>query len=388
MSRRSKGSRKQEVEEKLVQLDSDEEPLAPVVVRARPAGKKSTFYPIEVPSDSLHHDKIQGKRLNKEGKEVKGPTIIKAFSNISYNAGDTEPIFKFGRFNPEQELTQTELKNYDDYLQYHHKLAETDKLTIDRNITKAINSDDPPLVFLVVTASGVNHAILYILHEGKFYTVGFGYEETDQELTRRESHRARKAKVGLEKTMSIHHTFERLTGALYTADSVAPTPEQSAKLAWVGYLTPEIASRIQSTMDNAVAIKYMADEEHGSYYLSKKSYVILTNTYCEAAGFLRGGTLNCLVWAQQILGVALNCGVSGTPSKCTAVNQGEFDDISDALNQGDSKTRKIRLKSAIDSIQKRLLTHNICTRFTRELGLCGGSRRGRSIKNKTRRQRK
>jgi hypothetical protein len=173
----------------------------------------------------------------------------------------------------------------------------------------AVKSDDDkynnkPIVFLVVSPQ---HTIIYIIHSGKIYTVGFGYSG---EL--KDPHRSMN-KI----SYNLSSTFEPRIASLYTSDYLSPNDEQSAKIVWAGHLTTEHVTNIQRFLNMATEIHYnLKDFEH-NYALYPNTMINLNSEQVQYYGashiqILSPNTsieyYNCLTWAQHILNIDIDCG--------------------------------------------------------------------------------
>ena len=248
------------------------------------------------------------------------------------------------------------------------------QLLFNENIEIAVSDGEKVLIMLVVTPY---HAILYIIHSGKLYTVGFGYygPEEDKFLPNRLRNNNQNA---------IAHAIELRDGALYSADMVAPLEDHAGKIAWIDYLNMDMINRIKSDLNVAKRIIFEGTIQGQKYILSKYSTISLEKRYCEAAGFIgRDGSQNCIIWAKNILGVKLNCGLKGDPYSCKEVKPDEFEEFIEAY------TSYTNVDEVIKNIKKRL-TPGVCDSVS-SCAISGGKTRKRrknrqSKKSKTKRR--
>jgi len=249
--------------------------------------------------------------------------------------------------------------------------------------SRSVNDNEKPLVFLVTTKA---HAIIYILHEAKLYTCGYGYMGNLENIKNLIATSLRT--VPTEKTYNIAHTFEELRGAIYSTDHVAPTENIEAKIAWIGFLNIDIVNRIQDFLDATLKVVYNGKIMSPSKYsVSSNSILILNKSYYAAIGFVPGkDAYNCLVWAQKMLNINIDCGFFGYPGNCKPISVVQFKTLRENLNNRN-------LSQIIREIQSEIeLPKDICTKIGRIIGLCskinGGKRRNKTRRNtinKTRR---
>ncbi len=287
-------------------------------------------------------------------------TGIKNSKTPFFNMGDTLTMpFKLlcEGVNPEK-LKGTKLygsvkkikKNYNCFVSYdgrgqikeYHLNQPVTGLRVNKKLIDAVKRADKshdfldrPLVFIVT--NNVPHAILYIIHDKRVYSVGFGYNERPK----------------MEQTGSVishaSHAVERLCGSLYTPDYLMSGYEQESRIVWVGFLYNDMIDRIQAELNNTEKISYKTDNEGKIKY----SMIDATTRYCEGAGFIPTNMLsNCLKWASSIIGVKLNCGLIGNPKNCISITQDEYSDIIKNFNNPN-------LVTIIEDIQKRLLSESV-----------------------------
>jgi hypothetical protein len=249
----------------------------------------------------------------------------------------------------------------------------TQKPIVRQNIIEAANSPDitdRPIVMLVT--SGMPHAILYIFQGANLYTCGYGYSrEIGHNYTNLTSNLLIKAGQS-----DIAHTFEKMTGSIFTADAMVPSETHQAKISWVGFLDMEMVRRIQDFLNNTSIIIFSGKKEGRYNKVSNNAKLIVSNAYYAAAGILPSReSYNCLTWAQNILGVNVDCGILGNPRGCKGITQEQFTLLRENMNNAN-------FPQIISDIQKTLeAPSNICTRIGKAMGICGGSRR-RSKRNK------
>jgi hypothetical protein len=223
-----------------------------------------------------------------------------------------------------------------------------------------------PIVFLVVSPK-VPHAMIYVIHESQLYTIGFGYYGRRDWFS---------TKLLASRNTKLAHAIGTLKGALYSADFLMPKEDQPSFIAWVGFLDMNTVNRIEYLLNGTSVIIYSGTKDSGVYDVSNKCNLVVPQSYCEGAAFLRYGT-NCIEWAQSMLGIKIDCGFLGHPSDCKPITVEEWEDIKANMNNF------VNLKEIIGVVQKRLTRANICTRVAKKLGICGGmSRRRRKNKCK------
>ena len=254
-------------------------------------------------------------------------------------------------------------------------IKPNEKLTIRDELWEAVDTDDKPLVFLITTP--VPHAILYIIHESKVYTIGFGYYNVIDNKKAR-------ASINISSSITSH------MAALYTSDHLTPSVVQTATIAWVDFCTREMLERIQNFLNGATSIIYLlslkiddANKVKDPIVMPKSSTMITltndTSTYLEAADFFgHNKTFNCIKWSKYILGIEnrINCGISGSPKFCTSITDDEMKRLSSNMNSQ-------QLKTTVEIIQARLSSAvDIYSRFKRETGFLGGKTRKRRTNRK------
>ena len=338
------------------------------------------------------HLPLYGQRTNRAG-EVVNDYVAGAALTALHGTGPALPIFEYyttgfgmGKNLPDRlkasaiiEGAIVEGKTFE----YSYNIPLTKPITQLNQLLQAdldgLAKDSPvynrPLVFLV--ASGAPHAMIYIISGGKVFSVGFGFHgPSGQEKL--------PTKLAAAGQAGLAHSVEIINGALYSADYLMPTKNQSAKLAWVGFLTDDIIANIKKDLVQVTNIIYTGTIGSGmGYNVSYNCMLEFGQGYCEAAGFINRGTTNCILWAQSKLNINIDCGFSGNPKNCSPILQDEFADLVQNMNDGPE------LNNIVTAIQKRLTVGNICTLISRRLGLCGGrSSKRRKNKNKNKNKNK
>jgi hypothetical protein len=252
---------------------------------------------------------------------------------------------------------------------------------VRQNIREAAESSDitdRPIIMLVT--SGMPHAILYIFHEAKLYTCGYGYSS---EISHNFKNLTSDVLTKAGKT-DFARTFEKTTGAIFTADTMAPSETHEAKISWVGFLDKVMVDRIQDFLNNTLLIIFSGKKEGRYNKVSNNTKLIVSNAYYAAAGILPSReAYNCLTWAQNILGIKIDCGLIGSPRDCKGITEDQFNLLKQNMN-------KPELPQIISDIQETLTEpSNICTRIGKAMGICGGSRkRKRKGKGRSRKAKK
>ena len=222
---------------------------------------------------------------------------------------------------------------------------------------------DRPIIMLVT--SGMPHAIIYIFHEAKLYTCGYGYDDNESEYRNFTSEILTKSGM-----TDIAQIFKELRGAIYTADKLAPQENHEAKISWVGFLDTGMVNRIQDFLNNTLYIIFNGRKEGRYNKVSNTSKLLVSKSYYAPAYITRENeAYNCLTWAQKILGINIDCGLIGAPSSCISITEAQFELLKSNMNNRN-------LPQIIEQIQKTLVAPpNICTRIGRAMGMCGGSRK-------------
>lgn len=254
-------------------------------------------------------------------------------------------------------------------------------LKFSDDLKTSVREGNMPLVFLITTPI---HAMIYIIDGSNLYTLGYGFKGGPDEFPSLNKLSSLISKTGA--SSSIAHMFETIRGAIYTADFLMPSHKHEGKLSWVGFLDMDMIDRIQEFLDKTWFIIYNGKGYNGKNYMniSNETILVLDTKYLESAGFLKGNandiseqSFNCLVWAQKILNINIDCGFLGNPKNCKPISEEQFDSI---LNN----IQNVDLPDIIEEIQKDLeLPSNICSRVSRSLKRCLGISGG-----KTKRKRK
>ena len=333
----------------------------------------------------------EGTRVNKKGETVSAFLAENAIKSL-YN-GMQLPIFEDYPGIPMDEGYNNLAAKYKDEEQgfiisdtnpdLWFLIVETKKTQLPivrKNIVEAANSPDitdRPIVMLV--ASGMPHAILYIFQGQNLYTCGYGYSrEIEHNYINLTSNLLIKAGQS-----DIAHTFERMTGSIFTADAMVPSETHAAKISWVGFLDMEMVRRMQEFLNNTSIIIFSGKKEGRYNKISNNTKLIVSDSYYAAAGILPSReSYNCLTWAQNILGVNIDCGILGNPKSCKGITQEQFTVLRENMNNAN-------FPQIISDIQKTLeAPSNICTRIGKAMGICGGSRRRSKRTKRTKRKSK
>jgi hypothetical protein len=142
------------------------------------------------------------------------------------------------------------------------------------------NSLDKPIVFLVVT--NIPHTSIYILHQGRLYSVGYGY-------------------------------YGEPAGALYSIDIPLGT-NLEARIVWIGILTSTIMLRLQHEFDHVTEVNFIAKplrDEEGKIVTDEESKPItvvdrlmifmVPKPYGGPSADASATEWNCTKWAMNIL---------------------------------------------------------------------------------------
>jgi hypothetical protein len=145
---------------------------------------------------------------------------------------------------------------------------------------KERNSLDKPIVFLVVT--NIPHTSIYILHQGRLYSVGYGY-------------------------------YGEPAGALYSIDIPLGTSFES-RIVWIGILTSAIMLRLQHEFDQVTEVYFIAKtlrDEKGKIVKDAESkpitvvdrlmYFMVPKPYGGSSADASATEWNCTKWAMHIL---------------------------------------------------------------------------------------
>jgi hypothetical protein len=237
-------------------------------------------------------------------------------------------------------------------------LGRGDRLILKPELQISSDQTMNPLVLLVTSKI---HSMLYIIKDKKLYTVGFGYYNLLDRLIP-------SGKIGeiYSRLGSLTETLTPLNGVLFSVDYMMPQEAHTAQISWVGYFTQEMADRLNENLSRTIFIEATVD-----FY--KKSYTVVNNQYLLKTSnnpYLRSSCIkclqpfnpnasishNCLTWAEHILGVSLNCGVTKDPALCQEVTEEEIYRLIDAMNGNINKKGERETQQAvISSIQNRLI---------------------------------
>jgi len=330
--------------------------------------------------------KYRGTRVGKDGREKVDYVVARPLQQ--YFSGEPQPIFTFqddkiGFDSTDDFLEKTTMdivQNDPAYRHWYEKgnfgfEIKTQGLPVlfNERLEEAVRSGDRVLTFVV--ANPTPHAMIYMLHEGVLYTVGFGFHggRDNRSLVQylRKPKLKNESQDFFDKRRAAGHMLEVKDGALYTADFLMPDLMQAGKIVWITLLTMDMINNMKRDLAQvrAVAVRGKVDvavdddenvlrDSQGAvipaFLLSHEYTLVLNRNYCEGAGFIgfvKGEqTTNCLEWAQSIVGQRLSCGNLGSPYACSAVTEEEFDDFEEAYKHGsDQDVDKVILQ-----IQQRL----------------------------------
>lgn len=247
-----------------------------------------------------------------------------------------------------------------------------------RKASKLPRREDRPIVMLITT--GLPHAIIYILDGSDLYTCGYGFQgfsvKSDSIPVAEKMERS-----DLPVISRMGHTFDVLPGAIYTADFLAPDETRMAKIAWIDFLNEEHVNRIQEFLNHTRFITYEGEVQYNSsgkkvYTLSSFTNLVLDKTYMESSGFLpsfndENRSYNCLLWAQKILNINIDCGALGNPKDCRELTEEQWQLFLQNLNNPS------KIGEVVDEIQRSLTKEGLCTRIGKALHICGGGTRRR-----------
>lgn len=314
-----------------------------------------------------------------------GRPAIPIFSDFKgINPGDILP----NKFNKYVNVTQRAGQNK------WELLVDNDRtLRFNDQLKSSVRDGNMPLVFLITTPI---HAMIYIIDGANLYTLGYGFQgdsdEFPNKLSSLISNSSLISKTG--KSSNIAHMFETIRGAIYTADYLMPSHKHEGKLSWVGFLDMDMIDRIQEFLDKTLFILYKGEGYNGNNYMniSNETILVLDTKYLESAGFLKGNandisqqSFNCLVWAQKILNINIDCGFLGKPKNCKPISEEQFNSIL-------TNIQNEYFPEIIEEIQKDLeLPSNVCSRVSRSLKRCLGISGGKTKhkrKNKRKNKRK
>ena len=275
--------------------------------------------------------------------------------------------------------------------EHNNSIDENDNtLTIDctaydrppqlkQELIDAVAQNNPPLVILVTSKI---HAIIYIIHEGTKYTVGYGYNGVGDTAIKANqfANDVRGTTKSYAKKIKdpLAHMIEYLPGALYTADYLVPEDDDVANISWITFLDKNIIDQIQEMLNNATEIVYTIKNK----YIEDQTVISLDQKYSEGIQIMKPLTMlngyNCIVWAEKVLGIQGLCGIISNPSTCPSVTEDEWNDVIKNMHY---PNKLIRI---IQDIQCRLRP-NFCTSIRRTLRLGGKkTRKNRKSNRKTR----
>jgi len=251
-------------------------------------------------------------------------------------------------------------------------------------LIEAVENGNPPLVILVTSKI---HAIIYIIHEGNKYTVGYGYNGEGNPALKGNRFADKVREMNKPQTENVKnqiaHMIEYLRGALYTADYLIPEDDNVARISWITLLDNTIINNIQTMLNSATEIVYNVDMDDNRM-VSDQAIVNLDQNYSEGIQFTSSifgiEGYNCIVWAERVLGVKGLCGCISNPTTCPSVTKDEWEAVINNLNDNEN------LNSIIGDIKKRL-EPQMCTSILRTLKLKKGGRKTRKNK-KTNNRRK
>lgn len=343
-----------------------------------------------IPQDVLNKVKYKGERITSQGATVTAFLAQRALSQLF--TGEPLPIFEdfpgvptelgYNNLGTKYKSEEQGLIISDTDPNAWFLVMETQGARhpiVRQTIREAAESSDitdRPIVILVT--SGMPHAILYIFHGAKLYTCGYGYSsEIGHNYKNITSDLLTKAGKS-----DIAHTFEKMTGAIFTADAMAPSETHEAKISWIGFLDKGMVDRIQEFLNNTLLIIFSGKKEGRYNKVSNNAKLIVSNSYYAAAGILPSReAYNCLTWAQNILGIKIDCGLIGSPRDCKGITEEQFTLFKASMNHSS-------LPRIIEQIQRTLIAPpGICTRIGEAMGICssskkGGKKKGKSIKGK------
>lgn len=253
--------------------------------------------------------------------------------------------------------------------------------------SKVPRREDRPIIMLITSKV---HAIIYILHEGQLYTCGYGYGGNSEKwrnpvVQQKMDEKTRDSSSLLYK---LTHPVDILPGALYTADYLEPADTQTANIAWIDFLNEEHVARMQDFLNRTTSIVFNGDivrtRNSKRYSLTPHTMLVLDRKYIETAGFIpvlneSDQAYNCLLWAQNILNVNIDCGPLGDPKDCRGLTEEQWQLFYKNLNNPS------QLGAIVDDIQRSLMP-NVCSRIARALRICGGGRRNRRGRGTRRRR--
>jgi hypothetical protein len=269
---------------------------------------------------------------------------------------------------------------------YHQISKVGKKLSLNKELKQAAESkelSDRPIVFIIT--QNAPHAMIYIIHNNKLYSVGYGYAGSYKFNPFAVIPNTGKPLLNKSKKMAykIMNSFESKRGALYTPDFLMPTENDVSRIVWVDYLNTDMVQHIEDELSTASDIIYSINED-----MNVDKFIIrgIKTKYSESSGFIRKDThSNCIKWAQETLGIRLNCGYLGDPKECLSITPEEYDTLITNLNN------ERTLPTVIDSIQKRLLsvpTNTLYSFTQKKIRKSLGMNKRNSKQRNTKRQRR
>jgi hypothetical protein len=280
---------------------------------------------------------------------------------------------------------------------YTIRTGADEQFIFNRRLMAASKSDDKPLVMLI-TAIGMEHAMIFIIHDGILYTAGFGYYGSISEphsifdIHGRIQSRISPAKVA----------------AVYSADYLQPLSSHKSQIVWIGLLDQCMATNLNNDISQVKRFTYNGimqiespqtntdDLDTTTYYMIPmqlwegrpeeevlcrfqiNSHAILTlpehkyqyreislPKFTEDNEKLR---TNCIGWAMKALNIKLNCGFPSIPSECTSVPSELVSKIFTYWPTGSDERKIKNLDAILDPLQKELGQVNACTNAQKTLG--------------------
>lgn len=135
-----------------------------------------------------------------------------------------------------------------------------------------INPLNKPIVFLVIT--NIPHTSIYILHQGRLYSVGYGY-------------------------------YMRPAGALYSID-IPLGMESEARIVWIGILTSQIMVRLQHEFNQVTEVSFdrktiTDDASNPITVVNRLMFFHVPKTYGGLRADASAMEWNCSKWAMTVL---------------------------------------------------------------------------------------
>ena len=326
-------------------------------------------------------------RTSKSGKTYTSYLAAQAISLLSYNhdVSEIKPIYQ--GYDDIQIGEKLPFKKYGKKPKLTVPINETKPIIISETLQKAvesINEYDRPLVFLITTKV---HVIIYIIHEGQLYNCGFGYMDKKypsenkyhQKLNSITDYTSKQdTDMFKQITTFVENAKDTVTtkvGSIWSVDAVIPEGDQDAKISWICFLDEGILNRIQEFLNNAININFEMDRD---YIVKNTTKIEVSDPYLMGVGFLPGQRgYNCLLWAQKILNINIDCGILNRPNECQPVSNEEF------LSLKENMFNKRILPQIVSAIQRRL-TSTYCSTISKKIGTCLGIKGGKTKKYKKR----